>query len=208
MENVKRLKHATIRLEAGAKVLYFDPFKIDEEKHDADIIFVTHTHFDHFSMEDIKKIMKKDTVLVIPEDGEKTAREGGITNIVTVVPDKSYNADGIEFKTVPAYNVNKKFHPKGNNWVGYIVSANNMDYYFAGDTDLIPEMKNIKADVVFLPVGGTYTMTSSEAVEAANIINPKIAVPVHYAEIIGTADDAQNFIKGLNASIKGIIMDI
>lgn len=208
MKNAKHLRHATVRLEAGSKVIYVDPYLIDEEKQDADIIFVTHTHYDHFSMEDIKKIMKKDTVLVITEDGVEAAREGGITNIVSVVPGKSYNVEGIGFKTIPSYNINKKFHPKSSKWVGYIINANNLDYYIAGDTDLIPEMKDIKADVVFLPVGGTYTMTSNEAVEAANIINPDIAVPIHYTEVVGTEEDALNFIKGLNTSIKGVKRDI
>lgn len=202
---VRHMKQSTIKIQSN-RVIYFDPIEINGEPKDADIIFISHSHGDHFSIADIKKLVKKDTVLVLPGDCIKAVADAGLTNVVTVLPSKSYEVDGLKFNTVPAYNIGKAFHKKENNWVGYVVNVNNSCYYFAGDTDFIPEMKDIKANVVFLPVGGTYTMTSKEAVEAANTINPPVAVPIHFADIVGTEDDAKNFVNGLSATIKGIIL--
>lgn len=206
LKNVQHLNQSTVRMEVGTTVIYVDPLQVDGAKQDADIIFVTHTHWDHFSMQDIRKLMKKDTALVITEDGVDVAQKEGITNIMAVVPDKSYTVDGIGFRTVPAYNTDKHFHPKSNNWVGYIITANSADYYFAGDTDVYPEMRYIKADASFLPVGGTYTMTAQEAIEAAKLINPEIAVPIHFADVVGNSDDAMNFVRGLDDGIKGVVL--
>lgn len=205
LSGVSHLKHATIRIQAE-RVIYFDPFRIEGAPEDADIIFVTHSHFDHFSPDDIRKVANKKTVLVLPEDCLQAAADAGFADAVAVRPLESYEVDGLKFNTVPAYNIGKEFHKKDRNWVGYIVYVNGASYYFAGDSDMIPEMKDVKADVVFLPVGGTYTMTWKEAVQAADMMNPQVAVPVHYSEIVGTVDDAENFINGLNASIKGIIL--
>jgi L-ascorbate metabolism protein UlaG (beta-lactamase superfamily) len=206
LKNVQHLKNSTIRMEAGAKVIYFDPVWLDDAKQDADIIFITHTHGDHYSLQDIKKLMKKDAVLVVPEDGVEAAQKEGITNIKTVVPNKNYYVGGIRFKTVPMYNIDKPWHPRSSNWVGYIVTANNADYYFAGDTDVYPEMRYIKADVAFLPVGGTYTMNSQEAIEAAKLIDPEIAVPIHFIDVAGNSDDAVNFVRGLDNGTKGVVL--
>jgi L-ascorbate metabolism protein UlaG (beta-lactamase superfamily) len=205
LAGVSHLKQSTIRIQSN-KVIYFDPIKIIGTPGDADIIFISHSHYDHLSIEDIKKLAKKDTVLVIPEDCANEAKGAGLTNFMTVRPSRSYEVKGLKFNTVPAYNINKNFHKKESNWVGYVMNINDTSYYFAGDTDFIPEMKDIKASVVFLPVGGTYTMTSKEAAEAANIINPLVAVPIHFTDVVGTAEDAQNFINGLNSTIKGIIL--
>ena len=207
LHGVSHLKQSTIRMQ-GSKTVYFDPMGIGGEPKDADVIFVTHSHSDHFSIDDIKKLTKKGTVMILPGDCIKAAVDAGLTNVVTVWPSKSYEVDGLKFNTVPAYNINKDFHRRERNWVGYVVHVNHASYYFAGDTDKIPEMKDIKADVVFLPVGGTYTMTWPEAVEAANIIRPVIAVPIHFADIVGTADDARNFTSGINSSIRGVILKV
>ena len=206
LKNVQHFKNSTIRMEAGSKVIYFDPVWLDDAKQDADIIFISHTHGDHYSLQDIKNLMKKDAVLVVPEDGVEAARKEGITNIKAVVPDKNYNVGGIRFKTVPMYNKDSSWHPRSSNWVGYIVTANNADYYFAGDTDVYPEMKYIRADVAFLPVGGTYTMDWQEAVEAAKLINPEIAVPIHFIDVAGNSDDALNFVRGLDNGIQGVVL--
>ena len=206
LKNVKHLKQSTIRIESDSKVIYVDPVWLDGAPKDADIVFVTHTHGDHFSMQDVKNVMKKDATLVITADGKDAAKKEGIAKIITVVPNKDYTAAGIKFKAVPAYNKDKPFHPKSNNWVGYIISINNANYYFAGDTDILPEMKSFKADVAFLPVGGTYTMNSQEAIEAANLIKPEVAVPIHFSDVVGTADDAQAFVRGLDKNIKGVIL--
>ncbi|MCX7709268.1 MAG: MBL fold metallo-hydrolase [Clostridia bacterium] len=205
LDKVSHYKQSTVKI-GGEKTVYIDPFSIGGEPKDADIVFVTHTHGDHFSVPDIKKVMKKDAILVITADGADAARKDGITNIITVEPSKNYEAAGIQFKTVSSYNTNKDFHTKDKKWVGYILEMNKTSYYFSGDTDKIPEMNSIKADVAFLPVGGTYTMTAKEAAEAANIIKPKVAVPVHFADIVGSTRDAKEFIRSLDKSIKGVVL--
>jgi L-ascorbate metabolism protein UlaG (beta-lactamase superfamily) len=123
-----------------------------------------------------------------------------------VLPSKSYEVSGLKFRTVPMYNTGKRFHKKENDWVGYIFYIDGAAYYFAGDTDLIPEMEEIQADVAFLPVGGTYTMTADEAVRAAGIIKPRIAVPMHYADVAGTEEDADYFIRNLDSAIEGVLI--
>lgn len=205
LQGVSHIRHSTIKIQ-GTKIIYFDPIGIEGEPKDADIILISHSHGDHFSTEDIKKLAKDSTVLVIPRDAVETAVQAGLTNIVTVAPNKNYEVDGLKFCTVPAYNTNKDFHRKENNWVGFIVNMNNVRYYFAGDTDIIPEMKDIKANVVFLPVGGTYTMTSAEAVQAANTIKPAVAVPIHFGDIVGTQDDARTFVENIEKTITGIVL--
>lgn len=202
---VSHMKHSTIRIH-GTKTVYFDPFKVEDEPKDADMIFISHSHYDHFSANDIKKLAKDGTVIVIPGDCAGEAVKAGLTNIVKVAPNKNYEIDGLKFSTVAAYNINKQYHKKESNWVGYILYINKATYYFAGDTDFIPEMKDINADVVFLPVGGTYTMTWTEAVQAANLIKPILAIPIHFGDVVGTSEDAGNFIKGLNQPITGVVL--
>jgi L-ascorbate metabolism protein UlaG (beta-lactamase superfamily) len=205
LKNVHHFYQSTILIQ-GEKTVYFDPVQVPDGLPKADVVFVTHTHGDHFSIPDIKKILKLGATLVIPADGVGPAKNGGIANVLSVVPNKEYTVAGVKFQTVPAYNLNKSFHPKQNNWVGYIVPINNVTYYMTGDTDLIPEMKNIKADVVFLPVGGTYTMTAREAAEAANTIKPAVAVPIHFGDVVGSIQDAKDFVSLLDKNILGIIL--
>lgn len=113
---------------------------------------------------------------------------------------------GIKFETVAAYNVNKSFHPKENGWVGYIIEIKGIRYYIAGDTDITEENRNVKCDVAFVPVGGTYTMDFKEAAQLVNIIKPKIAVPIHYGSVVGTNQDAIDFIRLLHPEIEGMIL--
>lgn len=202
---VSHLNHSSIRIQSD-RVIYFDPFKIVKARNDADVIFISHIHHDHFSIDDIRKLLKQETILVMTEDCAKEAAAAGLANVFVVAPSKSYDVKGLKFETVPACNQGKHFHKRESSWVGYVVRTNNATYYFAGDTDMIPEMRNIKTDVAFLPVGGTYTMTAKEAAEAANIIKPQIAVPIHYADIVGTKEDAKDFLKGLNPAIQGAIL--
>lgn len=206
LENVKVLCHSSIRFNKE-KVIYFDPFKIDKNYNDADVIFITHDHYDHYSEEDIAKVEKRDTVVVAPEVLLTKLLKGGINreNIVLVEPNESYNAEGIKFETVPAYNVNKQFHPKENGWVGYIIELNGVRYYIAGDTDITEEAKKVKCDVAFVPVGGTYTMDYKEAAELVNIIKPKIAVPIHYGSIVGTKQDAEEFGNLVEQDVKYVV---
>ena len=186
------------------KVIYIDPFKIDKDYKDADIIFVTHDHYDHYSEEDIDRIKKQDTVIVAPEELLiKLLRKGfRKDNIITVDPNKEYMVEGIRFETIPAYNVNKQFHPKENGGVGYIIEIKGVRYYIAGDTDVTEENKNVKCDVAFVPVGGTYTMDFKESANLINEIQPKIAVPIHYGSVVGTSQDAIDFSKLLNTRIE------
>lgn len=193
LENYKVLCHSSIKIQ-GSKIIYFDPFKIKEALHDANYIFCTHSHYDHFSPEDITKILKENTKLIVTKDTESRAEElVKKENIVTVEPDKQYKIDGISVKTTYAYNEDKNFHPKTNQWVGYIVDIDGTKYYIAGDTDNIKEIQDVNCDIAFIPVGGTYTMDYKEAAELANNINTKIIIPTHYGEIVGDKKDGEKF---------------
>lgn len=203
LENIEVLCHSCIKMNKE-KVIYIDPFKIDKNYNDADIIFVTHDHYDHYSEEDIDKIKKEDTVIVAPEELlTKLLRKGFRQDYITTVePNKEYMVEGIKFETIPAYNINKQFHPKENGWVGYIIEIKGVRYYIAGDTDVTEENKKVKCDVAFVPVGGTYTMDFKESANLINEIQPKIAIPIHYGSIVGTNQDAIEFSKLLNPKIE------
>ena len=207
LENIEVLYHSSIKINKE-KTIYIDPFKIDKDYNDADIVFITHDHFDHYSEEDIDKVINENTTIIIPEELlTKLLRKGINKNaIITVEPNKKYIVQGIKFETIPAYNTNKTFHPKENDWIGYIIMLDGIRYYIAGDTDITEENKKVKCDVAFVPVGGTYTMDFKEAAQLINEIQPKIAVPTHYGSIVGTEQDATDFIKLLHPSIKGIIL--
>lgn len=203
LENIEVLCHSSIRF-SKKKIIYFDPFKIEKNYNDADVIFITHDHYDHYSEEDIDKIVKEDTIIVVPEDLKTKLLKKGWKeeNIITVRPNESYTVKNIEFKTIPAYNVNKQFHPKENAWVGYLLEIEGVTYYIAGDTDITEENKKVKCDVAFVPVGGTYTMNYTEASELINEIKPKVAVPTHYGSIVGSKKDGIKFSKLVNPEIE------
>ena len=207
IENIEVLYHSSIRISKN-KVIYIDPFKIDKNYNDADIVFITHDHYDHYSAEDIDKVINKNTTIIIPEELlTKLLRKGINRNaIITVEPNEKYMVQGIKIETIPAYNTNKTFHPKENGWVGYIITLDDIKYYIAGDTDITEENRKVKCDVAFVPVGGTYTIDFKEAAQLINEIQPKIAVPIHYGSVVGTKQDATDFIKLLHSSIKGIIL--
>ena len=205
LDNIEVLYHSSIRINKE-KIIYIDPFKIDKNYNDADIIFITHDHYDHYSEEDIDKVINENTTIIIPEELlTKLLRKGINKNaIITVEPNKNYMVQEIKFETIPAYNTNKTFHPKENGWVGYIIIINGIRYYIAGDTDITEENKKVKCDVAFVPVGGTYTMDFKEAASLINEIKPKIAIPIHYGSVVRTEQDALDFIKLLHPEIKGI----
>ena len=207
LENVEVLCHSSIRINKE-KTIYIDPFKIEKNYNDADIVFITHDHYDHYSEEDIDKVINENTIIIIPEELlTKLLRKGINKNaIITVEPNEKYMVQGIKFETIPAYNTNKTFHPKENGWVGYSITLDDIRYYIAGDTDITEENRKVKCDVAFVPVGGRYTMAFKEAAQLINEIQPKIAVPIHYGSVVGTKQDATDFIKLLNPSIKGIIL--
>lgn len=203
LENIEVLCHSSIRF-SKKKIIYFDPFKIEKNYNDADVIFITHDHYDHYSEEDIDKVVKGDTIIVVPEDLKTKLLKKGLKekNIITVRPNENYTVKNIEFKAIPAYNVNKQFHPKENAWVGYLLEIEGVTYYIAGDTDITEENKKVKCDVAFVPVGGTYTMDYKEAAELINEIKPKVAVPTHYGSIVGSKKDGIKFSKLVNPEIE------
>ena len=177
------LNHACVRIE-GSKVLYFDPFGIDGAPHDADYIFITHSHYDHESPEDIEKVSSAGTVLISYKD---------------MKPGDEKSFDGLSVKAIAAYNKLKPFHMKINGWVGYLVELDGMEFYVAGDTDNTSEARAVRCDVCFIPVGGTYTCNAKEGAELAKAIAPRIeAVPYHYGSIVGSKADADLFRKLLN----------
>ena len=180
----------------GDKKIYIDPYELKEETHDADYIFCTHSHYDHFSIKDIEKILKDNTkIITVLSAKEDAIKLVGKQNLLIVEPNENYEIDDIKFSTTYAFNVDKHFHPKVNKWVGFIIELDNKKYYIAGDTDNIPEIRSVKADVAFLPVGGTYTMDYEEAADLANVLDVNTVVPTHYGSVAGRKEDGENFKK-------------
>ena len=203
LDNIEVLCHSSIRINKE-KTIYIDPFKINKNYNDADLIFITHDHYDHYSKEDIEKVKNQNTIIIIPEKMLTRTLEDGYNKdyIITVKPEEKYTVEGINFETISSYNTNKQFHLKENKWVGYIIELNGVRYYIAGDTDITDENRKVKCDVAFVPVGGTYTMDFKEAASLVNEIKPKITVPIHYGSIVGTKQDADNFSKLVSPKIK------
>ena len=215
MEDIIWLGHASFFFEdkKGNKIYFVDPFELGGRKLEkADLIFITHAHYDHFSPKDIAKIIKDDTVLIAPSDILSRISIPADRK-VEVKPNQSYEVKGFRFSTVPAYNIKPErlnFHPKANNWVGYIFELNDKKVYHAGDTDFIPEINNLKSlnlDVALLPMGGTYTMDAQEAAQAANAIGAKITIPMHYKMIVGNkASEVEEKFKSLVTTSKVLIL--
>ncbi len=193
IDNIHWLGHASFFINAHVKI-FIDPYKLSTDEK-ADIILISHEHFDHCSVADVKHITQPSTVIItVPGNQSKLAAVAdNVADIKLVRPGDKLSVENVGLEVVPAYNTNKSFHSKSNEWVGFIVRIGNESLYFAGDTDFIPEMKSIHCDIALLPVSGTYVMTPEEAASAANLINPKIAVPMHYCGIIGTSNDAEKF---------------
>ena len=198
LSNLEWLGHDCFRLRAAGKVLYFDPFQLAGEPTPADIILVSHEHFDHCSPEDIAKIKKQSTIIIT----EPRAAAKLTGNVKTMEPGQTLTLDGFTVQAVRAYNTNKKFHPQANSWLGFIVTVEGVRIYHAGDTDYIPEMAGYAADIALLPVSGTYVMTADEAAQAALAINPKVAIPMHFGSIVGADADARHFAAMLAGKIR------
>jgi L-ascorbate metabolism protein UlaG (beta-lactamase superfamily) len=192
-----------ICLQADGRIIHVDPFRADTSPENADFIFITHDLYDHFSPKDIEKTAKENSVLVFPETmRDKVCAIKKNMRLFAVKPNEKYVADGLEFETVPAYNIGKPFHPQSAGWVGYIINFNGKRIYIAGDTDATPEAEGVKCDVAFVPVGGTYTMNALQAAKLVNRIKPEIAVPVHYGEIVGSKKDGLIFADAVDKNIK------
>jgi len=203
--NIQHISHSAFKLSDG-KVIYIDPFNI-KDNDPADIILITHSHYDHCSIKDIQKIVKEGTEIFITPDCQSKLNHFDNVKVNLVQPNKVYTSGNIKIETIPAYNINKKFHPRANDWVGYILTVNNKRVYHAGDTDFIPEMKSLKGiDIALLPIGGTYTMDVDEAAGAANSFRPKILVPMHYNDIDNTQADPKRLGSKLDKSIKLVII--
>ena len=202
-ENIRVLTHSSIRIQSGDTVLYVDPYKVSGRPQDADFVFITHDHFDHFSPEDIEKVSCEKTILVVPEKmRDKVLQEADETRgIIPVKPDAPYDINGFSFETIPAYNRLKPFHPKTAGWVGYIFCLDGKRIYVAGDTDATPDAKKVQCDVALVPVGGTYTMNASQAAELVNTIRPAAAIPTHYGSVAGSAADAESFREKVDPAV-------
>lgn len=198
MDNIFINAHSSIQIEN----IFFDPFKITDDSKKASVIFITHTHYDHLSIEDINKVITYDTIIVAPHDAKDTLQEHYSNKVYYVKPNEILNINNIKIKTFPAYNTNKNFHKKEYNWVGYKVEINGTTYTIVGDTDATTELESLKTNVLFVPIGGTYTMTANEAATLVNIIKPDLVIPTHYNAIVGSKEDEKIFIKNLDKNIK------
>jgi len=200
---IELLTHSSIRIK-GDVVIYCDPFRINREYHDADLVLITHDHFDHFSPEDIALVSKPDTVYLIPSVMEKQARKalGKKAMILTGDAGESFNFEYTDIDMVPSYNVGKSFHPREAGWVGYLIHIDNKTIYIAGDTDINDDIINVECDIAMVPVGGKYTMDYKEAADLINQIGCNVAIPTHYGSVAGDDADGERFKELVDSSIE------
>ncbi len=204
-EEVKVLTHSSIKI-TGDQILYFDPYEVKGESHDADIICVTHDHFDHYAPEDIKKVIKDDTWLIMPESMRGQEKKVGSPKCSFIQPGGTLEAKGVMIKAFPAYNRRKPFHTKGKGFVGYLVTMDDVTYYVAGDTDITPEIQDVKCDVALVPVGGKFTMDHKDAAKLVNHIQPKLAIPTHYGTVAGSPEDGKRFAELVDEKVEVRVM--
>jgi L-ascorbate metabolism protein UlaG (beta-lactamase superfamily) len=192
LDHITWFRQSALRWVDDERTIYLDPWGTDKDAPPADLILITHAHFDHFQPEEIERLRKDGTKLVAPHD---VAAE--LTGDVTpVAPGERHEVAGVRFTTVPAYNTHEErleMHPRANNWVGYVMELGAATYYDAGDTDHAPELDDVRADVAFVPIGGTYTMDAQEAGGLVQAMQPKLAVPVHFGFVVGSPKDADLF---------------
>jgi len=201
VNSIHWLGHDGFRID-GSKTVYIDPFQISGGPQ-ADIILITHEHFDHCSPDDVAKIQKPETVIVTEKDSVPKLTG----DVRAISPGESITIDGATIEAVPSYNTDKDFHPKANGWLGFIVDMDGVRVYHAGDTDVIPEMKSFRTDIALLPVSGTYVMTADQAVTAALDINADVTIPMHFGAIVGDDSDAGGFKDALEGKLNVIILE-
>lgn len=197
---IKVFNQAAIKIES-TKNIYFDPYQIKEEFHDADYIFITHDHYDHYDEESIKNIMKSETMIVVPECLKERVSKL-TTNYFLVSPNEKYNLADLSFETTFSYNIDKPFHPKKKGYVGYKIKLEDKHLYIMGDTDYLEENLHMTCDICFIPIGGTYTMDVQEAAAYINELKPELAIPIHYGSIVGDLSLSKQFIDLVNPDIK------
>ena len=189
--------HSSIQIDN----IYFDPYNIEKATHKAKYIFLTHTHYDHLSKNDIDKVINADTIIIATKDAKKTLESRYQNKMIFVNAGDIVALEDMEVEVLPAYNTNKEFHKKSFGWVGYKIIYNGKIFVILGDTDVLPEHSKLICDYLFLPIGGTYTMNAEEAATLANLVKPKVAIPIHYNSIVGTKKDETVFLKNLDKSI-------
>lgn len=203
-DNIVWLGHASFAIRAGNRLVYIDPFRLGSFAGHADTVLVTHPHFDHFSLDDIKRIADDGTEIFVPKDSVHEVKVGRAAG---VEPLKSYSSNGVRFTTLPAYNNEKgrmQFHPRSNGWVSYIIEAGGIRIFHAGDTDNVEEMDDVDVDVALLPVGGTYTMDIDQAIAASKRIRAGMFIPMHYKAVLGkekAAEAERKFLKNVKNSM-------
>ena len=188
LNHIHWLGHDSYRIDKPM-VIYIDPWHLPVGSPPADLILVSHEHFDHCSPGDVAKIQGDETVIVADPVSAKNLKG----EVKVMRPGDRLSVKGLEVEAVPAYNLNKQFHPKNAEMLGFVVTIDGVRLYHAGDTDFIPEMKKLETDIALLPVSGTYVMTADEAVQAAQAIELKVAIPMHYGAIVGDKSDAEHF---------------
>jgi len=199
LDSIEWLSHASFKIDYEGRILYIDPWKVGNLE-PADLILITHSHFDHFSKEDILKLVKGSTSVVLPDNIETSFLNG--VNIVKMAPYDHKNIAGFKIKAVPAYNIGKENHPKSKSWLGYVIEIAGKLIYHGGDTDLIPEMDDLNVDIALLPIGGTYTMDGREAAFAAERVGAKVVIPMHYGGIIDSGESLKVFKENLSKDIE------
>lgn len=192
---IELLGHASVRIEGEGVVVYVDPFQIERPRRDGNVVVCTHEHYDHCSPRDIERVLKEGGSIVAAANCEAKLREFAAKKIF-LRPGDVAEVEGVRVSAVPAYNVAKPFHPREYGGVGVVLTIGGVRIYHAGDTDFIPEMEELgEIDVALLPVGGTYTMGPVDAAKAAEVIKPRVAIPMHYGAIVGSRRDAEEFEK-------------
>ncbi|MDE6851040.1 MAG: MBL fold metallo-hydrolase [Lachnospiraceae bacterium] len=205
LENISVLFHSSICIHTENQVIYFDPYDISGENHDADLIFITHNHFDHFSPEDIRKIVKQDTCLVLPERiNKKVLEKAGLPteHCIWMGAGQTRQIGGLQVETVAAYNIHKPFHLRKAGWLGYLIIVDDVRIFVAGDTDHHSENEQVITDIALVPIGGMFTMNARQAADYINTIHPQVAIPIHYGKVAGKRSDEDTFADAVEDTIQ------